>query len=165
MTTRAAKPRWQTLESLFTAGSLGALTDVDLLDRFRNDRGRRRPERLPRLIERHGPMVLGLCRRVVPDAHEAEDAFQATFLVLVPGHTIRIGDSVGPWLYGVASPHRAPREASVKPRACQVQLQGDVANAGGTTVLECESENVIYQEIDRLPGAATAIRPLRHFRD
>ena len=49
-------------------------------------------------------MVLGLCRSLIRDAHEAEDAFQATFLVLV--HRVAriwVRDSVGPWLYGVAN--------------------------------------------------------------
>jgi RNA polymerase sigma factor (sigma-70 family) len=55
------------------------------------------------LVRRHGPMVLGVCRRLLGDVHSAEDAFQATFLLLAkkaPG--LRRPDQLGPWLYGVA---------------------------------------------------------------
>src|SRR5262249_14819560 len=52
---------------------------------------------------RHGPMVLGVCRRMLRNIHDAEDAYQATFLVLVrKASTIRPRDLVGNWLYGVA---------------------------------------------------------------
>ena len=55
------------------------------------------------LLRRHGPMVLSVCRRVLGDAHGAEDAFQATFLVLVrKAAGLRSRDLVGNWLYGVA---------------------------------------------------------------
>ena len=48
-------------------------------------------------------MVLGLCRSLVRDPHEADDAFQATFLVLVrKAESIRRRDTIGPWLHGVA---------------------------------------------------------------
>lgn len=55
------------------------------------------------LLERHAPTVLGVCRRVLHDRHEAEDVFQATFLLLVrkAGSLTRPG-SLGPWLHGVA---------------------------------------------------------------
>jgi RNA polymerase sigma factor (sigma-70 family) len=55
------------------------------------------------LVRRHGPMILGVCSRILRNAHHAEDAFQATFLVLVRKATsVRPRDAVGNWLYGVA---------------------------------------------------------------
>src|SRR4051794_38683308 len=54
-------------------------------------------------VRRHGPMVLGVCRRILRDPHDADDAFQATFLVLVrKAASVVPGDRVGHWLYGVA---------------------------------------------------------------
>jgi len=62
------------------------------------------------LMDRHGPLVLGLCRRLLRDGHDADDAFQATFLVLVrKAGSIRRRDTLASWLYGVA--YRTAREA------------------------------------------------------
>jgi RNA polymerase sigma factor (sigma-70 family) len=76
------------------------LTDGQLLARFV---GARDEASFAALVRRHGPMVLGVCRRVLHDFHEAEDAFQATFLVLArkAGSVVK-RDSVGCWLYQVA---------------------------------------------------------------
>ncbi len=76
------------------------LTDGQLLTRFL---GGRDEASFTALVRRHGPMVLGVCRRVLHDFHDAEDAFQATFLVLAAkASSVMRQDSVGYWLYTVA---------------------------------------------------------------
>jgi RNA polymerase sigma factor (sigma-70 family) len=77
-----------------------ALTDAQLLERFV---ARRDEPAFAALVVRHGPMVLGVCRRLVRDAQEAEDAFQATFLVLArKAAVIQRQPLLAGWLYGVA---------------------------------------------------------------
>src|SRR5262245_42633683 len=78
----------------------GGMTDGQLLECFLT---RREGAAVEALLRRHGPMVLGVCRRVLGDLHDAEDAFQATFLVLVRrGESVVPRELVGNWLYGVA---------------------------------------------------------------
>jgi RNA polymerase sigma factor (sigma-70 family) len=75
------------------------VTDGELLLRFLQQRDQAAFELL---VHRHGPMVLGLCRRLLRDIHEAEDAFQATFLTLAcRARSIRTHQSLGSWLYKV----------------------------------------------------------------
>jgi RNA polymerase sigma factor (sigma-70 family) len=76
------------------------LTDGQLLEGFLT---RHEEAAFEALVQRHGPMVLGVCRRLLRHEQDAEDAFQATFLVLVrKAATIRPRDLVGAWLHGVA---------------------------------------------------------------
>jgi RNA polymerase sigma factor (sigma-70 family) len=75
-------------------------TDAQLLARYA---GGRDEEAFRALVQRHGPMVLGVCRRLLRESHLAEDAFQATFLVLVRrAASIARPELLGNWLYGVA---------------------------------------------------------------
>jgi RNA polymerase sigma factor (sigma-70 family) len=78
----------------------GPATDADLLERF----VRHQDEvAFARLLERHGAMVWGVCRRILLDAHRAEDAFQATFLILLrKAGAIKRQERLASWLYGVA---------------------------------------------------------------
>ncbi len=85
---------------LFGEGSASGMDEGELLRRFAVGGD---PVALEVLVARHGPMVLGVCRRVLGNRHSSEDAFQATFLVLAKrAGSIRNPDRLGPWLHGVA---------------------------------------------------------------
>ncbi len=108
------------LATLFHIGTAAGLTDGSLLDRFRNGPAEEAEAAFAVLVDRHGPMVLQVCRRILGDRHDAEDAAQATFLVLArQARAIRRMDSVASWLYGVAAriAARARRDAARRRRA------------------------------------------------
>jgi cobalt-zinc-cadmium efflux system membrane fusion protein len=89
------------IRQIATAQGPGALPDRELLERFLTQRDE---VAFATLVQRHGPLVLGVCRRVLHHRQDAEDAFQTTFLVLVrkAGSIVR-RESLSSWLYGVAS--------------------------------------------------------------
>src|SRR5262245_3618578 len=76
------------------------MTDSELLERFLAGQD---GAALAALVHRHGPMVWGVCRRVLACHHDAEDAFQAAFLVLIQkADSVKPRDMIANWLYGVA---------------------------------------------------------------
>ena len=90
------------IRGLVVAPDLLSLTDSELLKRFLAQRDEGAFEAL---VRRHGPMVLGLCRRVLREPQDAEDAFQAAFLVLVrKAASIAKPELLGNWLYGPIFP-------------------------------------------------------------
>ncbi len=87
------------LGRLFSAGSAVGLTDGELIERFTDRRGESVEAAFETILARHGGLVWTVCRQVLGDAHAAEDAFQATFLVLVrraASLRVREQGSVGP---------------------------------------------------------------------
>jgi RNA polymerase sigma factor (sigma-70 family) len=88
------------LKTLFGAGTLSGLGEGELLERFLSQRDETAFEEI---MARHGPMVLGICRRWLDDPHEVDDAFQAVFLILVRNAAaMRNRNSLSSWLYGIS---------------------------------------------------------------
>ena len=145
----------ESLRTLFSVGTLSGLTDGQLLERFAQGRvGMPDSEAaFTVLVERHGPMVLGVCRTVLGDRHDAEDACQATFLVLAQrAGLIRRRDSVASWLYGVARrvALRARRRAARR-RELERRRQARVGVAQAIAAPAPEPWPELYEELDRLP--------------
>jgi HlyD family secretion protein len=91
------------LRTLYNIGTIGDLTDGQLLKRFATDKDEVAELAFAALVERHEAMVWRACLAIVRDRHQAEDAFQATFLVLVrKARSLWVRDSLGPWLHQVA---------------------------------------------------------------
>ncbi len=88
------------LVRLFDGGSLSGLSEWELLEQYLAHRDELA---FQVLVSRHGPMVLGICRRILANAADVEDAFQATFLVLLRrAGSLGPGDAIAAWLHGVA---------------------------------------------------------------
>ncbi len=132
------------------------LADGQLLERFVD---RRDAAALEVLVRRHGPMVWGVCRRVLQNHHDAEDAFQATFLVLArKAASVRPRAKVGSWLYGVAYQTalkaRATR-AKRKTRERQVENMPEPAVAESAAGRDLQA--VLDHELSRLPEKYRAV--------
>jgi RNA polymerase sigma factor (sigma-70 family) len=110
------------LRRLSVSHLAAAVADDELVHRFVVHR---EEAAFAALVRRHGPLVLGVCRRVLADRHAAEDCFQATFLVLArKAGSLKRPEALGPWLYGVATRTalkaraRAARRLVCERRAC-----------------------------------------------
>jgi RNA polymerase sigma factor (sigma-70 family) len=105
------------------------------------------------LLRRHGPMVWDVCRRVIPNSHDAEDAFQATFLVLVrKAAGIAPREMVGNWLYGVAYRMALKaRATAIRRGARERQVQVIPENTTKPHDSGHDLRQVLDQELNRLP--------------
>ena len=128
----------------------GHLSDGQLLDRFLETRDH---AAFAALVHRHGPMVWGVCLRIVGHADDAEDAFQAAFLILVrKAAAVKPREAVGNWLYGVAS-HAAlkARAASARVRAKEKQVTSMPDPAKDQRDDREELQRLLDQELGVLP--------------
>ncbi|MFI5457513.1 MAG: sigma-70 family RNA polymerase sigma factor [Isosphaerales bacterium] len=149
---------FRSIRALFTAGTVGGLTDGQLLERFANRDGDGAEPAFASLVERHGPMVLRVCRTVLRDAHEAEDAFQATFLILaLKAGSIRGRDSLSSWLYSVAYNVAATARSSAGRRRAHELKAGQTRLLAFTEDARDDLGPVIHEELDRIPERYRAV--------
>ncbi|HEV3189789.1 MAG TPA: sigma-70 family RNA polymerase sigma factor, partial [Polyangiaceae bacterium] len=139
---------------LFELGVVSHLSDGELLERFVTRSGEPAERAFAVLIERHGPMVLRVCRNILSDQHEVEDAFQATFLVLLrKAGSIRKRASCGSWLHGVALRAAAQiRTENARRRAHEQRHMQvlSIVHAPTEATPQDELRDVIDQELGRL---------------
>ena len=141
---------FQQIDRLYQEGTLSGLGDGQLLERYLTHGDEAAFEALVNL---HGPMVLGVCRRVLRDPRDIEDAFQATFLILVrKASTIRDRLHLSNWLFGVA--YRVARRArtnTLRRRDREIAVENLEASAAPETADILGIGPVLDQELNRLP--------------
>ncbi len=152
----------QQIDSLFDGGSLSGLTDAQLLERFNARRDARGEAAFAEIVSRHGSMVLAVCHQFLDDRHHAEDAFQATFLVLArKARSLTRSDWLGNWLYAVAvrtaqcARGRLARRRKHEEVGAMTQHGADHTEPGAPSADEAimarDQARVLHGEIARLP--------------
>jgi RNA polymerase sigma-70 factor (ECF subfamily) len=145
------------IESLFVDGSASGMTDEQLLERFVSRRDAAAVYAFEALVQRHGPMVLSVCRNFLGDPHDADDAFQATFLVLArKAPFLRVPSRLGPWLHGVSL--RAARKVKSRRsrlerliRRVEARARIIVSSKPREETDRSEEAAMLHEEIGRLP--------------
>jgi RNA polymerase sigma factor (sigma-70 family) len=155
MRPRSKQKMFGAISRLFRDGTSTGLSDVQLLDRFLQRHDEAAEAAFAALVERHGPMVLAVCRRVLNDQHDAHDAFQATFLVLVrKAATIRKRGSLAEWLHGVALRVSARARTDLARRRAVEQR----AATGSSIVYETTpADRDVWEEVERLQRDLRAV--------
>jgi RNA polymerase sigma factor (sigma-70 family) len=139
------------IRALFHVGTTGGLTDEQLLEWF-VARDREAAEMaFAELVARHGPMVLRVCRLILRDPHEAEDAFQATFLVLARrAASILNRASTASWLHGVARRVASSARLAAARRRTHERRAAEMAVRSGDDAGCDDIGALLHEEIGRL---------------
>ncbi len=152
MATERAGSIRRDVQALFEVGSFAGLSDGQLLERFHDSGEVVSQGAFAALVERHGPMVLRTCQRMLRNDDDAHDAFQATFLILLrKSRSLWVRESLGPWL------HRVACRAALRARTARVRRQTaerDRAAVACDRAESCPSTEllaVLHEELDRLP--------------
>ncbi len=142
------------IQTLWDGGTVASLDDAQLLERFLR-RDAIAEAAFAALVRRHAPMVFRICRDVTGDPHDAEDAAQATFLVLARrARSIRRGDSIANWLFGTARriAARAVRDAARRRRHERQYAESVAGHRVSEDTVGSDREWVgLYEELGRLP--------------
>jgi RNA polymerase sigma factor (sigma-70 family) len=147
----------QFVRAIFTDGVAAELSDRQLLERFTRGADADASSAEPAfgaLVAGHGPMVLRVCRAAIGDEHEAQDAFQAVFLVLVhKARSLWVRDSPGPWLHAVALRVSAHARARVSRRRFHERRYATTARRSvvDQEVSDDDSIAALHEELGRLP--------------
>lgn len=140
---------WRQIRTLAHAQCPSQRDDAELLQTFLADHDE---AAFTALVQRHGAMVLAVCRGVLHDLHDAEDVFQAAFLVLArKAHTIRKYDSLASWLHGVSYRLALKAKARIKRQA---QLDESALDTPAQSVDDLtfrELRAILHEELNRLP--------------
>jgi RNA polymerase sigma factor (sigma-70 family) len=143
------------LRTLFNLGIIRDLTDGQILERFATGCGEAAELAFAALVERHGPMVPRVCRDVLADPNDADDAFQATFLVLVKrARGLWVRDSLGPWLHRVAYRTSCDaRSAAARRRRLERQAADTavLSHSVAEAAIGGELARALHEEVNRLP--------------
>ena len=142
------------LQAVYSVGVTAGLSDGQLgLDQFLAGRDGVNEVAFTALMERHGPMVFQVCKQILGNSHDAEDALQATFFVLIrKAKSIRKSNSVGSWLYGVARlvAKRAQNEVARHHRTYELHAER-TASTSSDESSRPEDWATLHEQIDRMP--------------
>jgi RNA polymerase sigma factor (sigma-70 family) len=152
MASGTLRPGLKHLRDLFGGGTAVGLSDADLLRRYAASRD---GPAFEALLARHGPMVASTCRAVLRDEHDAEDAFQATFLILArKAGSIRATDALGGWLHRVA--YRAAVQQSIevkRRRRYEAEPLTTAIPDAACPAIDFDVRSILHEEIGRLPDS------------
>jgi RNA polymerase sigma factor (sigma-70 family) len=141
------------VQTLFNLGTIGDLTDGQLLERFTARDTQAAELAFAALIERHGAMVMRVCQTVLHDHHDAQDAFQATFLVLVRrAGSLWVKGSLAPWLHEVAfRTASCARSAAVRRRQHEERAAKVLSERAPNEAGWDDTGRVVHEELVELP--------------
>ncbi|AMV37437.1 sigma-70 family RNA polymerase sigma factor [Planctomyces sp. SH-PL62] len=142
----------RSIQTLYEAGSLAGLDDAELLGRFL-DRADGAEAAFEAILARHGAMVHQVCRSAAGSDADAEDAFQATFLILAcRAPSVRRRASLAPWLFGVARRVAARARANSARRRVHEHRAGAMAPTVSLPPDTADDLAILIEELDRLPA-------------